>query len=347
MLSVVVPVLNEEETLPELSRRLRSVLQAAGLSYEVIFVDDASTDGSLDLLREFSRQDSRISYISLTRTFGQAAALAAGQRAARGLGVLTIDADLQNPPEDIPALLQKFDEGFDIVYGVRRNRQDSWFRKSCSTLMARLLQASMHVSLRPDVSTFMIAHRRIVDQLNRCPERTRFHPAICAWLGGKTAHVEVGHAARSNGASKYGFGKLLVRAIDLLTSFTHFPLRLASWIGVIFALFGFSLAAWAILSKLLWGQTLLGWPSTLAAIGLLGGVQLLTIGVLGEYLGRAYTELLDRPLYVIRESGGRLSQGAAGETCSDGVGSPRGAQIRQHPALRALAFQEEAHAVNS
>lgn len=301
-LSVVVPVYNEEPCLRELHRRLVDVLTAIGPTYEIIYVDDGSRDRSLELLRNFAGTDTRTRYLSLTRNFGQGAALAAGLAASRGAAVVTIDADLQNPPEEIPRLLEKFHEGYEVVYGVRQNRRDPWLRRAGSATINRLLRLAMGTSVQPDVTAFCATHRRIIDAVNHCPERTRFHPVLCAWLGAKTAHVPVRHEPRGRGTSKYAYRPLLIRAMDLITGFTDLPLRLATWMGLGLALLGFGLAGWAVISKLTLGTTLLGWPSLMGAIGILGGAQLLAIGALGEYLGRAYAQLLGRPLYVVRES---------------------------------------------
>jgi len=230
-LSVVIPVYNEEQCLPELHRRLTKVMLTTGRTYELIYTDDGSTDETLSLLRRFSLEDSRTRFISLTRNFGQSAAITAGQVASRGVGVICIDADLQNPPEEIPRLLTKFDEGYEVVYGIRRHRRDPWLRRAGSVTMTWLLQKCMGVSVNPDVTAFSIAHRRIVDELNRCTEQQRCQPVMYAWLGARITHVDVNHAARFDGQSKYSYWKLFKCAIDLLTGFTLMPLRLASIAG--------------------------------------------------------------------------------------------------------------------
>lgn len=299
--SVIIPVFNEEKCLPSLYERVTKVMEASGRTYEIVFVDDGSDDDSLKLISAFSAKDAHTRHLSFTRNFGQAAAITAGQMAARGLGLITIDADLQNPPEEIPKLLEAFDAGHEVVYGIRRNRQDPWLRRAGSHLVVRLLQATMHTSLQPNVTAFMIAHRRIIAQLNRFPERTRFHPALCAWLGAKTAHVDVEHQPRLSGKSKYNYLQLATRALDIVTSSTLVPLRIAMCVGIAFGLLGFGMAGFALIRKLTAGDTLLGWPSLMAMIGLLGGAQLVTIGILGEYLGRMYMQCLGRPLFVLRE----------------------------------------------
>lgn len=302
--SVIIPVFNEEKCLPSLYDRVTQVMEATGRTYEIVFVDDGSDDGSLNLIRAFSARDANTRHLSFTRNFGQAAAITAGQMVARGLGLITIDADLQNPPEEIPKLLEAFDAGYEVVYGIRRNRRDPWLRRAGSHFMVRLLQATMHTSLQPNVTAFMIAHRRIIAQLNRFPERTRFHPALCAWLGAKTTHVDVNHEARLSGKSKYNYLQLATRALDIITSSTLVPLRIAMCVGIAFGLLGFGMAGFALIRKLMSGDTLLGWPSLMAMIGLLGGAQLVTIGILGEYLGRMYMQCLGRPLFVLREQHG-------------------------------------------
>lgn len=302
-LSVVVPVYNEQHCLPELYSRLTTVMRSIGRSYELIFVDDGSDDDSLASLRKFSEEDPHTRYISFTRNFGQSAALTAGQFASKGLGVITLDADLQNPPEEIPKLVAKFDEGYELVYGIRKNRKDPWVRRVGSRIITRFVKTSMHASLEPDLTAYMLTHRRLVDELNRCPERTRFHSALCAWLGARTTRVEVRHEKRSAGKSKYTYRQLLVRAFDLMTGFTHAPLRLAAGAGVAFCAAGFGLIAWTVAGNVIYAQTLLGWTSVMAAISIIGGLQLIALGVLGEFVGRAYAQLLGRPLFVVRETG--------------------------------------------
>ena len=322
-ISVVVPVYNEEDCLPELHRRLTRVMQSTGRRYEIIFVDDGSDDGSLSLMREFSRQDPNTRYLSLTRNFGQTVAIAAGQVASRGLGVITIDSDLQNPPEEIPKLLAKFDEGYEVVYGIRNDRQDPWLRRVGSSIVTRLLRASMRLPVQLSLTAFMVVHRRFVEELNHCPERTRFHPALCAWLGAKTAHVDVRHEMRFHGKSKYDYWRLIKTSLDLFTGYTQVPLRLASWAGLLFSAVGFAMACWAVFQKLVNDGTLLGWASILGAVSMLGGVQLLAIGAVGVYLGRAYMQLLGRPLYVIRETDGTAQDRGVWELPRNEVGSVR------------------------
>lgn len=342
-LSVVIPVYNEEQCLPELHRRLTDVMLASGRSYELIYIDDGSMDESLALLRRFSLADARTRFISLTRNFGQSAATTAGQVASRGVGVICIDADLQNPPEEIPKLLTKFDEGYEVVYGIRRHRRDPWLRRAGSATMTWLLRKCMGVSVNPDVTAFSIAHRRIVDELNRCPEQIRFQPVLYAWLGARTTHVDVAHAARFDGQSKYSYWQLFKRAVDLLTGYTLTPLRLASIAGLVFSMFGFAMALWAIIRKLTVGDTLLGWASIMAAIGVLGGVQLLTIGTLGEYLGRSYNQLLGRPLYVVRESQDNLLAGSGSGVDEASNAAPASEKSQQvHEPNRSHIIQQEA-----
>jgi glycosyltransferase involved in cell wall biosynthesis len=301
-LSVVIPVYNEEDCLPELHRRLTAVMNSIRRPYEIIFVDDGSADGSLSLIQRFSRADPHTRYLSLTRNFGQAAAVAAGQGASRGRGVIMLDSDLQNPPEEIPRLLAKFDEGYELVYGIRKDRKDPFIRRACSSLLARLLRYAMSVPVQPSLTAFTMIHRRFVDELNRCLERTRFYPVLCAWLGAKTARVEVRHERRFQGSSKYNYWRLFKTALDLLTSYTRLPLRLAGWGGLLFCAAGMGTGCWAVFDKLANGAPLSGSAGMLSIVGLIAGIQLLAIGAVGAYVGRAYTQLLGRPLYVVRET---------------------------------------------
>jgi glycosyltransferase involved in cell wall biosynthesis len=301
-ISVIVPVHNEEPCLPELQRRLSKVLSALDRTFEIVYVDDGSTDRSLLAIREFAGQSDAVRYCSFTRNFGQAAAIAAGQRMATGQAVICIDADLQNPPEEIPKLLAKYDEGYELVYGIRRNRQDNWLRRLGSRTVTTLLNWMAGLPVDMDVTAFVVVHRRIIDALNACPERTRFYPALCAWLGARTTHVPVEHARRHAGQTKYSFWKLFRVAADLLTGFSIAPLRFAALLGGMFAVFGLALAVWVVISRVFSEDMLLGWSSTIATISVLGGIQLLTIGVLGEYVGRSFAHLQQRPLFVVRET---------------------------------------------
>ncbi|MCH7592355.1 MAG: glycosyltransferase family 2 protein [Planctomycetes bacterium] len=301
-ISIVIPVHNEQSCLPELHRRLALVMQATRRSYEILFVDDGSHDESLTLMRRFSRQDAHTRYIGLTRNFGQAAAVAAGQRAARGLGLITMDCDLQNPPEEIPKLLAKFDEGYEVVYGIRAQRQDSWLRRACSAAMTKVLETGMGVPGRPCLTAFMITHRRIVDELNRCPELTRFYPTLCAWLGARTARVELRHETRLHGNSRYSYARLAKIAADLFTGYTTAPLGLAFGAGFLCVAAGSAMACWSVLQTWVYSSPLLGPASVLSAISTIGGLQLLAIGIVGSYLGRTYAQLLQRPLYVVRHT---------------------------------------------
>ncbi len=308
-LSVVIPVFNEETCLSELYRRLTDVMAATVRRYEIIFVDDGSCDGSLALIKQFHARDPHVRYLSFARNFGQTMAISAGQASSRGDAVITLDCDLQNPPEEIPRLLAKSDEGYEVVYGVRRNRRDPLLRRAGSKVMTGLLRRCLPASVRLNLTAFSVVHRRVIDELNRCPERIRFQPALCAWLGARTAHVNVRHEKRLHGKTKYNLRRLVRIAIDLLTSYSRMPLQLASWVGALILTGGVGLGCWAAIDKLTVGSTE-GWAVITSAIGVVGGLQLLAIGVLGEYVSRMYAQLLGRPQYVIRETEPTAAAGA-------------------------------------
>ncbi len=303
-LSVVVPVFNEEQNIPELYRRLVAVLEGCVASFEVVFVDDGSRDGSWTLVRELAAGDRRVRGLRFSRNFGHQMAFAAGLEHARGEAVVIMDADLQDPPEVIPELLARFREGWEVVYAVRRARHgESAFKLYTAKLFYRVLKRITPVDIPLDTGDFRLMGRRAVEAFRRLGERHRFTRGLVAWLGFRQTGVLYDRAARHAGDTKYPLRKMMRFAIDAITSFSHVPLQLATWMG-----FGVSALAFAyilvVLALKVVGISWPGYTSLMAAILFLGGVQLVMIGLLGEYLGRVYDEVKHRPLYLIQEQVG-------------------------------------------
>lgn len=300
LLSVVVPLYNEEAVIAEFHERLVAALGRLELSTEIIYVNDGSTDGSLGLLLEFRRRDPRIAIVDLSRNFGKELALTAGLDHAHGDAVVVIDADLQDPPELIPELVKGWKEGYEVVYAQRTSREgESLLKRITAALFYRLLERSMPTSVPRDTGDFRLLSRRALDAMNSLRERHRLMKGLFAWIGFSQLGVPYRRDARYAGRSKWSYWKLWNLALEGLTSFTIAPLRLASYLGAAAALFAFVYAAWIIYKTLAYGDPVRGYPSLMVTILFLGGVQLLSLGVIGEYLGRIFNETKHRPLYLV------------------------------------------------
>ncbi|MFN3414417.1 MAG: glycosyltransferase family 2 protein, partial [Thermoanaerobaculum sp.] len=303
-LSVVVPVFNEEENLPELYRRLKAVLSTAVSSWEVLFVDDGSRDRSWELISGLAESDPHVRGLRFSRNFGHQMAFAAGLDHARGQAVVIMDADLQDPPELIPQLLAKYREGFEVVYAVRVARHgETFFKKLTAKLFYRLLARITSVQIPLDTGDFRLMGRRAVEAFRRLPERHRFTRGLVAWLGFPQTGVPYERAPRHAGTTKYPLRKMVRFAVDAITSFSHVPLQLATWLGFIVSGFAFFYILVVIVLKFA-GISWPGYTSIMAAILFLGGVQLVMVGLLGEYVGRIYDEVKRRPLYLVAEEVG-------------------------------------------
>jgi len=301
--SIVVPVYNEEANLPPLYERLRPVMDGIAGGVEAIFVDDGSADRSLPILRELAAKDHRVKVLSFNRNYGQHAAVFAGLDAARGRTMVTLDADLQNPPEDIPKLLAKAEEGFDVVGGWRANRQDTAFRRLASRItnlyMRRVLKG---VEFR-DYGCMLRAYSRpVVDSMLLCDERATFIPALACQFARRIAEVPVGHAERTAGESKYSLWKLLKLQADLVTGFTSGPLRAATVTGSIVSLVSIGFGLYLGIRRILHGPEAEGLFTLFAVLFLLIGGNFLALGILGEYVGRIYVEVRRRPRSVVAET---------------------------------------------
>jgi len=303
-LSVVVPCLNEQEVLGDTHRRLTTALERTPLAFEIIYVDDGSTDATPDLLRELQMQDSRVRVVRFSRNFGHQVAITAGLEHASGDAVAIIDADLQDPPEVILEFLQKWMDGYDVVYGVRTEREgETAFKLWTAKLFYRFISKLSETPIPLDTGDFRLMDRRVVEALLSMPERDRFVRGMVSWLGFSQVAVPYRRAARMAGETKFSLFKMVRFATDGIVSFSISPLRLAMWTG--FAASG--LAVVGIVLALLdrWFGVIglvKGWTSTFIAILFMGGVQLICLGIIGEYVGRVYGESKRRPLYVVRES---------------------------------------------
>jgi polyisoprenyl-phosphate glycosyltransferase len=297
-LSVIVPVLNEEANIPELVRRLKAAL-AGGLPFDVIFVDDGSTDRTSSLLRALHAEDSRIKSIHLTRTFGHQAAISAGLQAATGDAVVVMDGDLQDAPEVVPQFVTRWLDGDDVVYAIRRSREASWVKRVAYRAFYRVLARISAIDLPLDSGDFSLVDRRVVDVLNAMPERTRFVRGLRAWAGFRQSGVPCARASRFAGPTKHTYGTLLRLALDGFFGFSYKPLQLASALGFVLSGVGFLFALGLALMAIVRGAPLHGWTVLLVAVLFLGGVQLVCLGILGEYVGRVYDEVRARPSFVV------------------------------------------------
>ena len=307
-LSIVVPLFNEAANVDELLRRIAEVvrgLRVAPADYEVILVDDGSRDATLEKLLDAAHRDRHLRVLSLSRNFGHQIAATAGLDAARGDAVVLMDGDLQDPPELIDDFLEKFREGYDVVYATRRRRAgESRFKLLTAALFYRTIRRLTNVSIPVDTGDFRLMSRRVVVALRDSRERHRFIRGLVSWVGYKQTGIEYDRAERFSGESKYPVSKMFRFAIDGITAFSEIPLRLATWFGFVVSAVAFVVGLIEIGIRVFTGYNLPGYTSTIFAILFLGGVQLITIGILGEYVGRIYDEIKGRPLYLVAENVG-------------------------------------------
>ena len=301
-LSVIVPMLNEQESLPLLHQRLMAVLRGLEGGFEVVYVDDGSSDASPVLLRALAAQHPEVSLIRFSRNFGKEQAMSAGLQLARGAAVIIIDADLQHPPELIPQMLQAWRAGVDVVNMKRRSRADeAWFKRHSAGLFYRLINHLSETPVLADVGDFRLLSRRAVDALNQLPERGRFMKGLFSWIGYPQVTLDYDVAERVAGQTKWKLRQLWRFAAEGITAFSIAPLKLASKIGLLSALIAFAMGLYYLVRTLMFGDPVAGFPTLIVAILMLGGLQLIAIGVLGEYLGRLWLESKRRPLFLIQD----------------------------------------------
>jgi dolichol-phosphate mannosyltransferase len=301
--SIIAPIYNEFDNLPELYQRVKDVMDSTKEPWELILVDDGSTDGSTERIHELAAQDKTIRPVIFARNFGHQIAVTAGLDYSRGDAVVIIDADLQDPPEMILELAKKWKEGYEVVYAVRSEREgESWFKLMTASLFYRLIYRITDVKIPLDTGDFRLIDRKVVDVMNTMREKHRFLRGMAAWVGFKQIGVPYKRAARHAGVTKYPFKKMLKLALTAITGFSYFPLQVATYFGFVSA--GISILAIPVVmvERLTGSQAFIGQATTLIAVLFLGGVQLISLGVLGEYIGRLYDEAKGRPLYIVREA---------------------------------------------
>lgn len=303
VISVIVPVYNEEEVLPAFHARLAAVLDTLPFPTEVIYVNDGSTDRSLEILRDLRRRDVRLALVDLSRNFGKELALTAGIDHAGGEAVVIIDADLQDPPEVIPELIKPWaDDGYDVVYAQRRTRRgDSTLKRLTAFSFYRVINWLSRVRVPPDTGDFRLLSRRAVDALKGVREHHRFMKGLFAWIGFRQIAVPYHRNPRASGKSKWNYIRLWNFSLEGITGFTIAPLKVATYLGLVVAIVAIGFGGVIVWRTLVYGSDVPGYPSLMVVILLLGGLQLTTLGILGEYVGRVFNETKRRPLYLVQE----------------------------------------------
>lgn len=301
--SIVAPIYNEIDNLPELYRRVKEVMDSSGEPWELVLVDDGSTDGSTEKIHELAQADKAVRPVIFARNFGHQVAITAGWDYARGDAVIIIDADLQDPPEVILELAKKWREGYEVVYATRSERKgESWFKLWTASLFYRVIYRITDVKIPMDTGDFRLMDRKVVDVLKQMKERHRFPRGMSAWVGFKQVGVQYKRSARHAGETKYPLKKMLRLALNAITGFSYFPLQVATYFGFVSAAIAILAIPVVIYLRVTGSGAFFGQATTLIAVLFLGGVQLISLGILGEYIGRLYDEAKGRPLYIVREA---------------------------------------------
>jgi glycosyltransferase involved in cell wall biosynthesis len=301
LLSVVVPAYNEQEVLPEFHRRTAAAVAGLGARIEFVYVNDGSRDSTLEVIRSLRNADARVAVVDLSRNFGKEIALSAGLDHAQGDAVVVIDADLQDPPELIVDLVREWRAGFDVVYARRMERDgESFVKKATAALFYRLIRHVSHVEIPPDTGDFRLLSRRAVEALRLLREQHRFMKGLFAWIGFPQKAVPYRRDARVAGTTKWNYWRLWTLAIEGFTSFTTAPLKVATYIGLATAVGAFCYSLFVIYKTLMFGDPVRGYPSLMVVVLFLGGMQLMALGIIGEYLGRMFNETKRRPLYLLK-----------------------------------------------
>lgn len=310
--SIVAPCWNEEQSLPELYRRISTLLDQTGEPWELVLINDGSTDRTGDVMRQLRAEDSRVHFIEFARNFGHQIAVTAGMDYAQGQVVILIDADLQDPPELILEMIDKWRAGYQVVYAVRSERKgESWFKLLTANLFYRIIYRITDVNIPLDTGDFRLMDRQVVDQMKGMREHHRFIRGLTSWVGFKQTGVAYVREERFAGETKYPLRKMVRLAITAITGFSIFPLQLATWIGFIAAIASGLFIVFVIIARLFGDEAFFGQATTLIMVLFLGSIQLISLGIIGEYLGRIYDEVRARPLYVVKEAAGFESRSNA------------------------------------
>jgi dolichol-phosphate mannosyltransferase len=302
MYTVIIPIFNEEKTLPELHRRLAAALQPLGRNIEIILIDDGSRDNSFALMKQVRERDKRVKVVRLSRNFGHQIALSAGIDRASGDAVILMDGDLQDPPELLSTMVERWTEGYQVVYTVKRTRKENRLKRFAFHTFYRILHALSPIEIPMEAGNFSLLDRSVVDVLRSMPERNRYISGMRAWAGFRQIGIEYDRAARFAGKPQMSVHRLIELALDGIFSFSKTPLRIALYVGITAATVAFLGGLFVLYEKLFTDKAILGWASTIVSISFLGGLILMTLGIIGEYVGRIYDEVKRRPLYIIRET---------------------------------------------
>jgi glycosyltransferase involved in cell wall biosynthesis len=302
-ISILIPAYNEQEVLEHLYQRIGKLANDnKSYDFEFLFVNDGSRDKTLDIIKKYAESDNRVAYINLSRNFGKEIAMIAGLDHVTGDATVIIDADLQDPPELIPKMIKFWEEGYDDVYAKRESREgETWFKKASSHWFYKILQKTTHVPIQVDTGDFRLLDRHCVEALKQIRESERYTKGMFSWIGYNKKEIIYNRDPRAAGETKWNYMKLFNFAIDGITSFTTAPLRISSFLGFIVSLIAFVYIVYLIIKTTLFGDPVAGYPSMMAVILFLGGIQLLSLGIIGEYIGRIFNETKQRPLYFVEE----------------------------------------------
>lgn len=303
LITILIPAYNEEDVLDQLYDRLSHVISGIpDYEFELLFVNDGSKDRTIDIIRELRKLDNRVSFVDLSRNFGKEIAMGAGFDYARGDAVIILDADLQDPPEIIPEMIKYWEEGYDDVYAKRRNREgETWFKKWTASQFYKILQKTTRIPIQENTGDFRLLDRRCIEALKKIRETQRYTKGMFSWIGYNKKEILFDRDPRAAGETKWNYWKLTELAVEGITSFTTFPLRISSFVGFFISVIAFVYMIWIIFKTLVFGEEVAGYPSMMVIILFLGGIQLLSLGILGEYLGRVFNETKQRPLYFVDE----------------------------------------------
>ena len=304
--SILIPCFNEEKSLPMLYPELAKLMDAhAAYEWELMFVNDGSADGTIDVLKQLRQQDSRVNYVDLSRNFGKEAAMLAGFDYVTGDCMVIIDADLQHPPTLIPEMIKHWEAGFDDVYAKRRTRgRESWLRRRLSLLFYKLLQSSSRFEVLQNVGDFRLLDRKCINALKKMRESERYTKGMYSWIGFRKKELEFDQGDRLAGESSWNYRRLISLALDGITSFSSMPLRISTIVGFMVSMCAFLYMIYVFVKALIWGDPVQGYPTLVILILFLGGIQLLSLGIIGEYIGRIYNETKNRPDYIVRQFNG-------------------------------------------